>query len=198
MQHDHPAAAPAAPLANYVPVPQQSARHDGWTAERQRTFLTVLAESGCISEACAQAGITARSAYRLRAHPNGANFAAAWDQALRVATAKLLTLAYERAIRGSVREIWRDGKLVGEIRAPSDKMLSLLLTHLAPWNAEGTTRWARLDTMAIDAGHALAPALTALQDSDVVPDALTAADFTQPPIMHVDGTQPPFELEQDW
>ena len=63
-------------LADYRPVPQTRVRHDGWTAERQRTFLTVLAETGCISDACCLAGVSSRSAYRLRQRPDAAHFAA--------------------------------------------------------------------------------------------------------------------------
>lgn len=56
-------------------------RHDGWTAERQRTFIAALAETGCVSEACGEVGITPRSAYRLREHPAASGFRAAWDHA---------------------------------------------------------------------------------------------------------------------
>lgn len=197
MQHDHTNVADAELLASYVPVPQQRRSANGWTAERQRLFLTALAETGCISEACATAGITARSAFRLRASAKGARFAAAWDQALRTATAKLLTLAYERAIRGSVKELWRDGKLIAESRAPSDKLLSLLLTSLAPYNDGDATRWARLDGAAASAGQRLAPALAALEDSDVAADPLTAADFLVPPVVRPDGNRPPFDPDED-
>jgi hypothetical protein len=44
-------------------------RYDGWTAGRQRAFIAALAETGCVSEACAEVGIIARSAYRLREQP---------------------------------------------------------------------------------------------------------------------------------
>jgi hypothetical protein len=110
-----------------------------------------------------------------------------------------MTLAYERAIRGSIREQWRDGKLVGEIRQPSDKLLAMLLTHLAPWNAEPNTRWARLNKMAHEAGAALVPMLDALQDSPVPADPLTAADFAAPPILQ--GHDPhgaPVDLDESW
>lgn len=203
MKHDHPTPAPetgnADPLADYQPVTLQRTRHDGWTAARQRSFLTALAETGCISMACEQAGITTRSAYRLRQHPSGAPFAAAWDQALRFATARLMTLAYERSIRGSVREQWRDGKLVGEVRQPSDRILALLLTNLAPWNFEQNTRWARLNRMADEAGATLAPMLDQLQDGPVPADTLTDTDFAAQPIPH--GQDPhgaPRDVEDDW
>lgn len=201
MKHEPlPARDPAAPttaddaLAGYTPVTLQRQRHDGWTAERQRTFLTALAETGCISEACRQTGITARSAYRLRAHAQGERFARAWDQALRCATAKLLTLAYERAVRGSVHEHWRDGKLIAETRAPSDKLLTFLLGHLAPWNQEGGTRWARLDAMANKAAADLAPLLDAIEDSDVPADPLGEIDYCGvPPAATRDESAAPFD-----
>lgn len=198
MKHDHPTAADEHPLADYEPVTLQRTRHDGWTAARQRTFLTALAETGCISVACQEAGITTRSAYRLRHHPSGRPFAEAWDQALRFATARLMTLAYERSIRGAVREVWRDGKLVGETRQPSDKLLALLLTNLAPWNDQPNTRWARLNRMADEAGAAFVPMLDMLQDSPVPADPLTHVDFAQPPIVHGHDPQgAPFDADDD-
>ena len=57
------------PAPDFAPVPVRR-RHDGWTACRQRAFIAALAETGCISEACAEVGITPRSAYRLRQHPD--------------------------------------------------------------------------------------------------------------------------------
>ncbi|MCW4461959.1 hypothetical protein OK349_09595 [Sphingomonas sp. BT-65] len=77
MKHDHPTDT-TDPLADYTPVTLR-ARHDGWTAERQRSFLRALADTGCISEAAHITGITPRSAYRLRHHPNGRAFSVAWD-----------------------------------------------------------------------------------------------------------------------
>lgn len=76
-----PSGAPVA-LADYRPVTGQRTRHDGWTAERQRIFLTVLAETGCISEACTNAGVSSRSAYRLRQRADAAAFANECSSAL--------------------------------------------------------------------------------------------------------------------
>ena len=58
------------------------ARHDGWTPVRQYHFLLTLADKGKIAAACRAAGVTRQSAYRLRADPRAAAFAAAWDAAL--------------------------------------------------------------------------------------------------------------------
>lgn len=107
-------------------------RQDGWTAQRQRAFIAALAETGCVSEACAEVGLTPRSAYRLREHPAAVGFRDAWKYALSMATARLISHAFERAIHGSAERIYRDGVLVGERRKPSDKLLMWLVTHLDP------------------------------------------------------------------
>ena len=183
-------------IADYEPVTLHRRRHDGWTAERQRTFLIGLAETGCISEACRLSGITARSAYRLRARKLGARFADAWDQALRYATARLMTLAYERAIRGVIRETWRDGKLVGESRVPSDRLLIFLLSQLVPWQAGPESRWAKVMQASGDAAGDLAPVLGKLEDCAVPCDALSDADLLAQPIATPDPRVQPFNM--DW
>lgn len=117
------------PVADFVPA-RLRARHDGWTAARQRQFIETLAERGCISDACEAVGLTPKSAYRLRRHPEGAAFAEAWDRALTVATARLVAIAFDRAIKGGTREFWKDGACVAEVRAPSDRLLMFLLSRL--------------------------------------------------------------------
>ena len=115
----------------FAPVPVKR-RHDGWTAERQRAFIATLAETGCVSEACAEVGITPRSAYRLREHPKAVSFRSAWDHATSMASARLVALAFERAVHGGVERIYRNGELVEERRKPSDKLLMWLLSHHDP------------------------------------------------------------------
>ena len=107
-------------------------RADGWTAKRQRAFIAALAETGCVSEACAEVGITPRSAYRLREHGQAAGFRSAWGHAESMATARLTALAFERAVHGSVESIYRGGELVEERRKPSDRLLMWLLSHRDP------------------------------------------------------------------
>ena len=175
MKHDHPTPDPGDPLAHYAPATLR-ARHDGWTAERQRTFLAALAETGCISEASRAAGIAQRSAYRLRNHPEGEVFAMAWDRALQFATARLMTTAYERAIKGSTRELWKHGELVGEIRQPSDRMLIWLLERIIapiPGNLNGAGfRWASALNWGNRIRRVFETALGSLSDSGVSADPL--------------------------
>mgnify|MGYP003576933196 CR=1 FL=1 len=177
MKHDHPTESPD-PLADYAPVTLR-ARHDGWTAQRQRAFLRALADTGCISEAANAAGITPRSAYRLRNHPDGEVFAMVWDRALQFATARLMTTAYERALKGGVREMWRDGALVATVRQPSDRVLMWLLDRIAPrpgslngpaFGWRSALNWGNRIRGVFDA------ALEALVDSDVPADPLPERD----------------------
>lgn len=117
------------PPAPAPPVPTRP-RHDGWTAERQRRFLTALAETGSVTQAAGDVGVSARSAYRLRARPEAAVFGNAWDQALRIAAGRLTALAYERAITGRVKQFWKEGELVATTREPSDRLLMFLIDTL--------------------------------------------------------------------
>jgi hypothetical protein len=162
---------PAPPLPAPVPVRN---RHHGWTAKRQREFLTVLAETGSISQACVQAGVSSRSAYRLRARADAGAFAAAWDQALQLATTRLVTLAFERATRGTVREYFRHGEMVAQTRAPSDRMLMFLLNHLL---ARDTAGAAGLMTAAAQARDGFPAVLDALTDNKVEMVPITVEDF---------------------
>lgn len=195
MKHE-PSPTEAEPLPDYIPIALRP-RHDGWTAERQRKFLLTLAESGSITEACHQAGITARSAYRLRHHPDGAQFAEAWDKALRAAAGRLVSLAFERAVRGSYRELWRDGRLVAQSRQPSDKLLMFLIDRHAPFNHGDGTRWARLHAMSAEAGRALGPLVETLADSDLPADRLAASDYAAAaPLTGHDARIVPFDEDE--
>ena len=117
------------PLPPPVPV---RVRADGWTAERLRTLLVVLAETWSVSNACLEARVSSRSAYRLRAWRDAEDFARTWDQALKIATVRLTTLAFERAKRGTVCEIWKEGQLVQQMREPGVRLPVFLLQHLLP------------------------------------------------------------------
>ncbi|MBO9712323.1 hypothetical protein [Sphingomonas sp.] len=183
-------AAPADPLAAFVPVPL-APRHNGWTADRQRLFLAALAETGCISRACEAASIAPRSAYRLRRDPRGAAFAAAWDQALRVATGNLATIAFERALRGGIRELWRDGELVAEIRQPSDSLLKFLLQHLAPDRFASRGPLGRTDMSARIALRDLPTLLDELVDTDVAADPLRPIHYDAIPPERLEGKPRP-------
>ena len=164
------------PLPPTVPL---RVRHDGWTAERQRIFLTLLAETGSVTLACIDAGVSSRSAYRLRARPDATAFAAAWDHALKLATVRLTTLAFERATRGTVREYWKHGELVAQTRQPSDRLLVFLLQHLLPAGRSGE-RWGGFAEMTAAARTGFPEALDALADHPVEMVPIEVRDFFAP------------------
>ena len=74
-------------LAHYKPVRLTRRRKGGWSGPAQCEFLEALAQGASIVNAAATVGLSERSAYKLRGHPLGAPFAAAWDDALDIAEA---------------------------------------------------------------------------------------------------------------
>jgi len=128
---DFPNADPLVPLPfDGVDLPDTRKRLAGWSAERQRTFLNTFAETGSVHLASSAARLSARSAYALR--NRSPDFAACWDSAMKLSVGRLMTIALDRAINGPIVQIFEDGVLVGERRAPSDRILTWLLPRLDP------------------------------------------------------------------
>ena len=113
-----------------VELPESRNRLAGWSADRQRYFLSTLAETGSVHLASEAARLTARSAYRLRTRSPA--FARAWDTALQLSVGRLSAIVFDRAINGRVEQMYCEGVLVGERRVPSDKLLTWLLARLDP------------------------------------------------------------------
>lgn len=113
-----------------VPLEDSRKRLAGWSAERQRVFLTHLAETGSIHLAASAARLSARGAYSLRTRSPA--FAKAWDTALQLSVGRLSAIAFDRAINGRIEQVYHAGELVGERRVPSDKLLMWLLSRLDP------------------------------------------------------------------
>ena len=131
MEHDSP---PRRRVPAFTPVPLRY-RRDGWTPGRQADFLGHLAETGRVAAAAAHVGMTRESAYRLRAHPRAASFAAAWDAVVaplvraRKSTHELL---WHRALYGSLKPIMRGGKHVATRHSPdNDAVMRLYRQQMA-------------------------------------------------------------------
>ncbi|QLC25821.1 hypothetical protein HFP57_12855 [Parasphingopyxis algicola] len=122
---------PSPSVLDFTPASPRRQRN-GWSAERQRLFVETLAETGCVREAAAAAGMSARSAYRLRARPDGEAFGHAWEAALRLASSRLVALAFDRVVNGMREETWKEGELVATRIRPSERLHLFLLKHLAP------------------------------------------------------------------
>ncbi len=191
-----PRATATDPLPTYAPV-VLAPRRNGWTADRQRRFLATLAETGRVALACAEVGLTARSAYRLRHHPQGKAFAQAWDTAVLCGTNRLLAIAIERATVGGVREVWRDDKLVSQTRAPSDSLLMFLLRNFAQHHFAPRGPFSRTSDRVAPAEAALLKRLDALEDADVPADPLANADLASPPLAPRTADDRPLDDDDD-
>ena len=120
---------PATPFDG-VPLEDSRNRLAGWSADRQRLFLTHLAETGSVHLACGAARLSARGAYRLRARSPA--FARGWDMAQRLSVGRLSAVAFDRALNGRLEQVYESGELVAERRVPNDRMLMWLLARLDP------------------------------------------------------------------
>lgn len=149
----------------------ETPRHDGWTPQRQRTFLEYLAASGHIRRAARAADMSHEAAYQLRHRSAGAAFALGWDAALLLARAPVADALMERALDGQEDVIVRDDDGRTRTRHRHDNRLALSLL-------------ARLDRFAEDGhvAHADARAVSGAWEAfldliDTAPDAPTLADF---------------------
>jgi hypothetical protein len=116
----------------WVPV-RRRPRYDGWTEEKQRRFIEVLADTGLVGEAAKAVGMSRESAGRLRRAPDGAAFARAWDAARRHAGGLVEDIAFERAFEGVEHNVYdENGEVVCTKRVFNDRLLMFLLRHLKP------------------------------------------------------------------
>lgn len=118
---------PAEPL-DFVPVERERQRVDGWTPQRQRDFIGILADTGCVREAAKLVGMSESSAYRLRRSLEGQSFSYAWELAMRQASRRLVDVAFERALKGVEDPVFdRDGQCTYVRRKYNDRLLMFLL-----------------------------------------------------------------------
>lgn len=121
--------ADAPPIPDFAPVPRVYNRHDGWTPERQRTFIGALADTGCVTRAAAEVNMAQANCYTLRRAPGAEEFRRAWDAALDCGLKRLKDIAFERAIEGELVPVFSGGKLMGHRRKRNDALLMFILRH---------------------------------------------------------------------
>jgi hypothetical protein len=116
----------------WVPVLRKP-RADGWSPQRQRTFLLALADTGVVSDAAEAAGMSVSSCYKLRRSPGAENFAELWELALRYAARRIVDVAFERTINGVEEPIFNaEGRRIGAKRRYSDRLLMFMLRAHGP------------------------------------------------------------------
>jgi len=130
----------AEPLPEYAftPVATRSSRHDGWTAERQRQFITAIAVTGSVARAARSVGMGITSAYNLRRRADAESFAAAWDAALEEGRCRAFDRAMDRAVNGFLVPRYYRGQVVGYLHRHDDAMTIAALRYASPagWNAK--------------------------------------------------------------
>lgn len=116
----------------WVPV-RRKPRLDGWTEEKQRRFIEVLADTGLVNVAAKAVGMSRESAHRLRRAEDGAAFARAWDIARDHAGGLIEDILFERAIEGTEQEVLnREGDVIATKLVHDNGLLKWLLGHLKP------------------------------------------------------------------
>lgn len=118
----------------FDPVPLRS-RRDGWTPERQRAFIRLLAKGLRPGRAAARLGMRRQGAYALRDRAGGESFAAAWDKAAAAAARRgsqdrVARGLFARAVTGIAVPIRHRGRIVGVERRYDNAALIRLLGML--------------------------------------------------------------------
>lgn len=122
----------AAALASFTPTQLQRPRSTGWTPDRQRKFIEALASSACVTEAAANVGLSATSAYNLRRRPEAEAFRLAWDAAIDFAMRRLVDAALARAVHGVAVPVFWKGEQVGERREYPERLAMFLMSAHDP------------------------------------------------------------------
>ena len=107
-------------------------RADGWTPDRQREFVETLADCGVIRHAAARVGMSEHSVSRLRRRAEARAFDLACEAAQRIGARRLHSIAYERAVEGTIRRHYYHGELKSEERVHDNRLLMFLIGKLGP------------------------------------------------------------------
>jgi hypothetical protein len=100
------------------------------TPKKRSAFIDALRQCGNVQEACESSGVPRRTAYNWR--DADADFAAAWEGAVEEAADRMEREAFRRAVEGTNKPVYQQGRQVGEIREYSDTLLIFLLKGAKP------------------------------------------------------------------
>lgn len=132
---------PSSDTSTALAVAAHPGRHDGWTRERQSTFLRALAGTHSVAEAARIAGMSRQSAYALRARLRGEPFDLAWIAALRCRIDALAEAALERALNGVEVPHYYKGELVGTSRRYDERLTVALLAMRDRFMPPAVPQW---------------------------------------------------------
>ncbi len=122
----------------FEPVPLRH-RRDGLTPEKQREYVEALADTGLVREAAARIGISEQAINRVRRRSDARDFDRACEAAQMFGARRLRSIAWERAIEGTLKGHYYHGELVSQERVYDNRLLIYLLgktEHLLEPTAE--------------------------------------------------------------
>ena len=111
---------------------ERRTRVDGWSTVRASAFIELLSQTGSVAQSAEYVGMSVNSAYRLRARPDCAAFADAWNTALATRHEALLDAAMQRTREGTERTRWFRGEVAGHERVFSDQLLMFMIDRTDP------------------------------------------------------------------
>jgi hypothetical protein len=152
-------------------------RADGWTGDKMKRFLDVLADTGVVTDACRTTGMSRRSAYTLRNSARGRAFRLGWDAALLLSAPSVADDVASRSRYGVVDRVYRNGELVAERHRYDNRLTMSVLTRLDKQLAEMRADQAAAARIAADEWEQY----TALVAAGEGTDAFLAARAPQPP-----------------
>ncbi|HEX8262204.1 MAG TPA: hypothetical protein VF547_04960 [Allosphingosinicella sp.] len=117
---------PALDRLDFETVPLRR-RVDGLTPEKQRRYVEALADSGIAREAAARVGLSEQAINRVRRRADARSFDDACEAAQLFGARRLRSIAYERAIEGTLKGHYYRGERVGEERVYDNRLLIYLL-----------------------------------------------------------------------
>jgi hypothetical protein len=113
-------------LLDFEPVPLRH-RTGGLTPERQRAYVEALADTGLVREAAARVGVSEQAIARVRRRLDAVDFDRACEAAHMFGARRLRSIAFERAIEGSLKGHYYHGELVSQERVYDNRLLVYLL-----------------------------------------------------------------------
>jgi hypothetical protein len=116
--------------ANPALLNDPKTRHDGWDPGKEHVFLTTLADTGVVADACRAAGMSRTSAYGHRRSASGRAFALGWEAARLIARCPVADDVMSRSRHGVIERIYRNGELWGERHRYDNRLTMAVLTRL--------------------------------------------------------------------
>jgi hypothetical protein len=115
---------------DFDPVPLRR-REDGLTPEKQRLYVEALADTGVAREAAARVGLSEQAINRVRRRSDARSFDHACEAAHMFGARRLRSIAYERAVEGTLKGRYFRGERVSEERVYDNRLLVYLLGKVA-------------------------------------------------------------------